>query len=143
MKKGFWLKTATRVIQFWEFRRHETKLKAFKTHPCTPLFFHTTQNNTNTQMHEHLCTLILWSITTYSAKLRDMDDVAVVSDSVHTTWLGDFLCGAWLASFNMAKGKICPPQPNPAYLPNHALLCPTLFVFSRLPHFPCDWGDNH
>lgn len=41
-----------------------------------------------------------------SCQLREMDGAAVVSDLVCTMRLSDFLCGACLASLNLARGEL-------------------------------------
>lgn len=70
-----------------DFRKHETKLTALRL--ILALFVPSTQHK-RTRIHAHLCTITLWSINTYCAKLREMDEVAGVSDLVHTMWLSDF-----------------------------------------------------
>ena len=75
-----------------------------------------------------------------SCQLREMDGAAVVSDLVCTMRLSDFLCGACLASLNLARGGTRLPQTKtpPPFLSLPSVLLRRLPPFSR-----CDWGDKH
>lgn len=53
-----------------------------------------------------------------SCQLREMDGAAVVSDLVCTMRLSDFLCGACLASLNLARGGTRLPQTKTPALPS-------------------------
>lgn len=112
------------------FRRQEEKLKAFRTlhHPSSSsssppfsVFHFHTQHNTN----EGMCNHTLEYHHT-SCQLREMDGAAVVSDLVCTMRLSDFLCGACLASLNLARGGTRLPQTKTPALP-----------FPSLPFPPC------